>query len=288
MRPNENNVCGNSYSLLNVKLLNQCNGKCAFCIANGTKDYSTCSLEDKVKSTIVSLKKFKNCDVLGGESTLYPYFVEFVKQIRPYVRGNLGVISNGSNIDKLLSTVDYFDTITLSIHNYDLSKNFTKIDIDLDKLDQLNKAAFHTKAETVCAFMVIKSGISTFDEIKKMAEFAKKHYFKAIKLMELSTENLSTDEYIDLQQLLKPYGIHQEVASIGGCFFELPKLSEKLGIKTYVKITCAFNNCFKAKRFGIPELEYQKNYMNVVQPNGEVTDTWMYVKKGNEITGALK
>lgn len=285
MKPNKNNVCGNPYSLLNVKLLNACNGICKFCIADGTKNYSS-SYDEKLKNTIKSLKKFNNCDILGGEPTLYDKFEDFIINIRPYCKGNLGVISNGSNLDKLYKTKDLFNTITLSIHNYNMNKNFTGINVDLSKLDKLNK---DTTAETILAVMIINSGIHTFEEMKKMAEFAKKHYFKAIKFMELSTENKDTNEFIDLQDLFKNFDIHQEVASIGGCFIKnLPKLDNYFGIKTYVKLTCAFNNCFKAKKFGIPKLDYQKNYMNVVQPDGTVTDTWMYEKPGNSITGELK
>lgn len=36
LKPSKNSICGNSYNLLNIKLLNGCNGKCEFCIAAGT------------------------------------------------------------------------------------------------------------------------------------------------------------------------------------------------------------------------------------------------------------
>jgi hypothetical protein len=36
LKPSQNSICGSSYNLLNVKLLNGCNGKCEFCIAAGT------------------------------------------------------------------------------------------------------------------------------------------------------------------------------------------------------------------------------------------------------------
>ena len=45
LKPSQNSICGSSYNLLNVKLLNGCNGKCEFCIAAGTpvKKISRCT-----------------------------------------------------------------------------------------------------------------------------------------------------------------------------------------------------------------------------------------------------
>ena len=40
---------------------------------------------------------------------------------------------------------------------------------------------------------------------------------------------------------------------------------------------------FKAKSFGIPDIEYQHDYMNVIQPDCSVTDSWIYDSFDNKI-----
>ena len=70
--------------------------------------------------------------------------------------------------------------------------------------------------------------------------------------------------FIDLQDLLVEFKIHQKNATLKGCFFELPELSKYLNIKTYIKLCCPYNNIFKARDFGIPKIEYQHDYINVI------------------------
>ena len=83
LKPSQNSICGNSYNLLNIKLLNSCNGKCEFCIAAGTPFKKSADAQ-KFIGTANSMTKFSKIDVLGGEPTLYPDLVKILKGIRPY------------------------------------------------------------------------------------------------------------------------------------------------------------------------------------------------------------
>ena len=172
------------------------------------------------------------------------------------------------------------DTVTLSIHSFDYSKNSTGICINEEELRDLNKNKGNV--ETISTVVITKETVSNLEEIKDYAKKAKELGFSAIKLMELVTSNENID-FIDLQDLLIKFGIHQKNATLKGCFFELAELSEYLGIKTYIKLCCPFNNVFKAKSFGIPDIEYQHDYMNVIQPDCSVTDSWIYDSFDNKI-----
>lgn len=81
--------------------------------------------------------------------------------------------------------------------------------------------------------------VSNLEEIESYAKKAKELGFSSIKLMELVTSNENVD-FIDLQDLLIKFGIHQKNATLKGCFFELPELSKYLKIKTYIKLCCPF------------------------------------------------
>lgn len=278
LKPSKNSICGNSYNLLNIKLLNGCNGKCEFCIAAGTPVKKSTDAQ-KFIDTANSMTKFSNVDVLGGEPTLYPDLVEVLKGIRPYKK-RIGIISNGSNLKIIKECIPYLDTVTLSIHSFDYSKNSTGIVINEQELKDLNKNK--EKTEIIAAVVVTNKTVSNLKEIKFYAKKAKKLGFSAIKLMELVTSNENMD-FIDLQDLLVNFGIHQKNATLKGCFFELPELSKYLKIKTYIKLCCPFNNIFKAKSFGIPDIEYQHDYMNVIQPDCSVTDSWVYDSFDNKV-----
>ena len=278
LKPSKNSICGNSYNLLNIKLLNGCNGKCEFCIAAGTPVKKSTDAQ-KFIDTANSMTKFSNVDVLGGEPTLYPDLVEVLKGIRPYKK-RISIISNGSNLKIIKECIPYLDTVTLSIHSFDYSKNSTGIVINEQELKDLNKNK--EKTEIIAAVVVTNKTVSNLKEIKFYAKKAKKLGFSAIKLMELVTSNENMD-FIDLQDLLVNFGIHQKNATLKGCFFELPELSKYLKIKTYIKLCCPFNNIFKAKSFGIPDIEYQHDYMNVIQPDCSVTDSWVYDSFDNKV-----
>ena len=278
LKPSKNSICGNSYNLLNIKLLNGCNGKCEFCIAAGTP-FKKSTDAQKFIDTANSMTRFSNVDVLGGEPTLYPDLVEVLKGIRPYKK-RIGIISNGSNLKIIKECIPYLDTVTLSIHSFDYSKNSTGIVINEQELKDLNKNK--EKTEIIAAVVVTNKTVSNLKEIKFYAKKAKKLGFSAIKLMELVTSNENMD-FIDLQDLLVNFGINQKNATLKGCFFELPELSKYLKIKTYIKLCCPFNNIFKAKSFEIPDIEYQHDYMNVIQPDCSVTDSWVYDSFDNKV-----
>lgn len=278
LKPSSDSICGSSYNLLNIKLLNSCNGKCEFCIAAGTPFKKSADAQSFI-DTAISMTEFTKVDVLGGEPTLYPHLVEVLKGIRPYKK-DIGIISNGSNLKVIKECIPYLDTVTLSIHSFDYTKNSTGIIVDEEELKDLN--ANKGKAEIIAAVVVTNKTVSNLEEITAYAKKAKELGFSAIKLMELVTSNETVD-FIDLQDLLINFGIHQKNATLRGCFFELPELSKALEIKTYIKLCCPFNNVFKAKDFGVPTIEYQHDYMNVIQPDCTVTDSWVYDSFDNKI-----
>ena len=278
LKPCINNICGKSYNLLNIKLLNSCNGKCTFCIAAGTPNRKSADAK-KFIDIANSMKEFSKVDVLGGEPTLYPDLVEVLKGIRPYKK-EINIISNGSNLNVIKECLPYLDKITLSIHSFDYKKNATGVVIDEKALKNINKNK--GSVETIAAVVVTKDTISNLKEIKAYAKKAKKLGFSAIKLMELVTSNENID-FVNLQDLLIQFNIHQKNATLKGCLFELPELSKYLKIKTYIKLCCPYNNIFKAQNFGIPKIEYQHDYMNVIQPDCSVNDSWIYDSFDNKV-----
>ncbi|MFR0823186.1 MAG: radical SAM protein [Clostridia bacterium] len=283
LKPNKENICGRSYHLLNAKLTNDCNGRCEFCIASGTYKAPKTSLNKMIEATI-ALSQFQDVDVLGGEPTLYKDLYPFLEAIRPKKSGKITIITNGSNIDVLIKCKKFLDTIIMSIHHYDLNKNkdIVGILVNENRLKQLNREKGNT--ETILACVICKENLSTMNDIRILAKQAKEWGFDAIKLMEVVTMNEGYKGFVDLQDLLLPYGIHQKNPTLKGCLFELDELGRHLGIKTYIKLCCPFNNIYKAKDYGVPNnIEYQHDYINVIHPDGTVTDSWVYTSYENQV-----
>lgn len=244
LKPCVNNICGKSYNLLNIKLLNGCNGKCTFCIAAGTP-YRKSAEAKKFIDTANSMEKFSKVDVLGGEPTLYPDLVEVLKGIRPYKK-EINIISNGSNLEVIKECLPYLDTITLSIHSFDYNKNSTGIVIDEKVLKKINKNKGNV--ETIAAVVITKETVSNLKEIKEYAKKAKKLGFSAIKLMELVTSNENID-FIDLQDLLVEFKIHQKDTLQYGCYLEPKSLEKKFGIKIILNLTCNLKSPIKQPQY---------------------------------------
>lgn len=156
LKPSLNTICGKSHNLLNIKLLNSCNGKCSFCIAAGTPYRKSSEAEEFIK-TANSMKNFSKVDVLGGEPTLYTDLVEVLKGIRPYKK-EIGIISNGSNLKVIKQCLPYLNTVTLSIHSFDYSKNSTGIIINEKLLKELNKDK--GKVEIIATVVITKETVS--------------------------------------------------------------------------------------------------------------------------------
>lgn|SRR5574344_1386153 len=287
LKPCENNVCGKSYSLLNVKLLKECPGKCEWCIASGAR----CGVPVDWKiiaNQIIEMKDFQTVDLLGGEPSIYPHLYDITKAIRPYKKV-VRLITNGYNMKAIESVVPLMDRITFSIHHYIPSLNKTGINVDFEALKHINK--HRGKCETIMACVCERGGIDNINAMEKYIIRAAELGFSAVKFIELISTN-EDNTFVDLQDLLKDYGVHQKNPTLYGCEFILPKtcntildnVATKNNIKVYIKLTCPFASINKAKVFGIPSnIEYQKNYMNVIHPDGVVTDKWVYEDYSNKV-----
>ena len=79
----------------------------------------------------------------------------------------------------------------------------------------------------------------------------KKLGFTSIKFSEMSTDNPNDPNFIDLQELLKPYcnDVHQSDTLQYGCYLEPKSLEERFGIKTILNLTCNLKTPIKQSQF---------------------------------------
>ena len=277
LKPNKENICGRSYHLLNAKLTNDCNGRCEFCIASGTYKAPKTSLNKMIEATI-ALSQFQDVDVLGGEPTLYKYLEELVKGIAPYKK-KITITTNGSNLSCLLPIVEYLDKIIVSIMHYDKEKNKDIVGVNIENdgklIKEFSKINPQLKLRVNC--VMLKSGISTIEDMKKMATYAKQLGFNSLKFSEVTSPKLYDEEFINISYLLKDYGIHQKDTVTHGCYLEPPILEELFGIKTILNLSCILKAPTKiyktelTKEEMLEEIEPMKNVDSLIlHQNGVV------------------
>ena len=133
---NPNNPCSGKYGkCLDLKLTNECNGNCPFCIeAKGYSPQNTASAE-KLAETI-NAQDIQTVLILGGEPLLYPDIVKLLSLIRKDL--NIVLTTNGSLLtpDLASAMTPYIKGMNISIHHSTSAKHeeLTKIKFNSETL----------------------------------------------------------------------------------------------------------------------------------------------------------
>ena len=108
-----------------------------------------------------------------------------------------------------------------------------------------------------------------------MEEFAlemKKIGFTSIKFSEMSTDDPNDPNFVDLQELLKPYcnDVHQSDTLQNGCYLEPKSLKKRFGIKTILNLTCNLKTPIKQSQF--QSLNYEPMCFDsiYISPDGSI------------------
>lgn len=169
-------ISTNPHTNLYIRLTNECNANCKFCIYHGKKT------EFNLEALEFVLFELKNRDILckiqitGGEPTLEPdLLADVVKLIRKYFKNNfVGINSNGYNLDALASINSLVDNFAISRHHYsdEINMNiFNTTDVPSTKdLKEFINSFGSEKVHFSCNLM--KDFIGNITEIKQYLEFA--------------------------------------------------------------------------------------------------------------------
>ena len=120
---------------------------------------------------------------------------------------------------------------------------------ELDQIKEFHRLNPSLKLRVNC--VVNKKGIDSFDKMEKFALEMKKIGFTSIKFSEMSTDDCNDPNFVDLQNLLKPYcsDLHQGDTLQHGCYLEPESLRKRFGIKTILNLTCNLKTPIKQPQF---------------------------------------
>ena len=225
-----------------------CIGKCYFCVGRFNKPSKT-NVDEIIKSAI-KLDKYLDVLLLGGESTLFPDdLVKIIDSIAPYKR-KITVNTNGYNLKCLLPVITKLDKVIVSVMGDEKVNNeIVGVIPELDQIKEFHRLNPSLKLRVNC--VVNKKGIDSFDKMEKFALEMKKIGFTSIKFSEMSTDDCNDPNFVDLQNLLKPYcsDLHQGDTLQHGCYLEPESLRKRFGIKTILNLTCNLKTPIKQPQF---------------------------------------
>jgi hypothetical protein len=268
-RGNPNNSCMGAYgNTLNIKLTDQCNGTCPFCIEKGGKESRPKPVKDLIKA--VNTINPDSVLLLGGEPTLHPNLIPFLKGIRKKGR-EVFLTTNGERLgDKKLvaQLAKLITAVNVSVHNYDQvqHRKLTGIDLDYDAVTRaigvFRKHGVQIRINT----LLLKGHLDTAIKCSAMACLASGK-FKAdwIRFSEVQS---FPSMFVDAKDVFgtwiktdNPFvdGCEQEIAIPGG------------NIRTTVKMTCGLVNPLKKK----PSTKDEMKRATVLYPDAVVSKGWI-------------
>ena len=269
LRSKENYCMGRMGPRLCIQTTTACNGKCYFCVGRFNK--SSKSNVDKIIESAIELDKYPDVLLLGGESTLFPNdLIKIINAIAPYKK-KITVNTNGYNLKCLLPVITKLDKVIVSVMgNEKINNDIVGVTPELDKIKEFHKLNPKLKLRVNC--VVNKQGIDSFDKMEEFALEMKKLGFTSIKFSEMSTDDPNDPNFIDLQELLKPYcnDVHQNDTLQNGCYLELKSLEKRFEIKTILNLTCNLKTPIKHSQF--QSLNYEPMCFDsiYISPDGSI------------------
>ena len=182
---NPNNPCSGKYGkCLDLKLTNECNGNCPFCIeAKGYSPQNTASAE-KLAETI-NAQDIQTVLILGGEPLLYPDIVKLLSLIRKDL--NIVLTTNGSLLtpDLASAMTPYIKGMNISIHHSTSAKHeeLTKIKFNSETLYKSIHAFGANKIRINCN--LVKGYVDTRSEAEAMCGMVRRLGVTKLRFAEL-------------------------------------------------------------------------------------------------------
>lgn len=259
-----NNPCNGRYGkCLDVKITNQCNGSCAFCIEREGYSPEPAPVQDLITATM-SLPDYQTVLILGGEPFQYMHLVEYLKGIQ--AKKEIFITTNGSLLGKDIATVvaPYITAINISIHHYDEKRNadIYGMHIPYAPIEEAI-AVFRDYGVRVRINTNLVKGLFTdYDDLFEMNRFAAGLGAHEIRFAELQ---YCADGYVPASQYIP--GLPDDPFK-HGCETVVASSPD---FKTIVRQTCGLvNPCRKAPENPIccgPQTK-------VLYPNGEISNGW--------------
>jgi molybdenum cofactor biosynthesis enzyme MoaA len=260
--PATTNSCAGFYGkCLDVKLTDECNGSCAFCIEKSGRRSSK-SLPMPVLAKIANDQHCDNILILGGEPLMVPNIQEFLKN----VKGDKYITTNGSLLTEEIADQigTFLQGINISIHSDVVRENQQITGLQLN-LKQLKKSIqtlhqFAVKVRINCN--LIHGYIESSGRVDRMINFAYALGADEIRFTELQQYPALFVDAKNIWRNLHSDPFHE------GC----EEIIMTTPIKVMVRTTCGFVNPLKPKPSYCGK---SHGHTLVLYPDGIVSQGWV-------------
>jgi len=208
------NFCGGNFSdWLEVNLTPACNAKCSWCVENAGWHPKKHATWQEICEEIIRNDR-KNVILLGGEPSLHPHLKEIVRYLNNH-QFNVYITTNGSRLYGILSHMEEFAGINVSIHHYDLEKNREITGLELQQYYLHDAITNLHQTETQVRFNcnLIKNYINSKEEILRYIDWAKQMGADSVRFAELKNDD---DSFVDLAKILDyEHGLNDDPFNCG-------------------------------------------------------------------------
>jgi len=271
------NPCNGRYGkCLDVKITNECNGECAFCIEKGGYSPTATSVGELISATM-ALTDYQTVLILGGEPLMYEHLPEYLEGIQG--KKEIFLTTNGSllNAKTAARIAPYLTAINISIHHYDEDRNaevygtWVSFVAIADAIEVFHNAGVRVRINT----NLVRGLFRERADVSTMRLFARDLGADEIRFAELQ---YCADRFIQASHFFNSL---PEDPFKQGCEMVL---GEDGAIKTIIRLTCGLvNPCRK-----MPENPVCcGSQTKVLYPNGEVCDGWKTQRTRHETVGEI-
>lgn len=283
MQCNTNNCCAGRYGkCLDVKIIDDCNGKCAFCIERGANRTVPAKVGDMIISTNIMLQSgYENVLILGGEPFLYSHLVEYIYGIKA---PNIFITTNGSTIDMAIfaKIAQKLSGINFSIHHYDEVTNQrivgTRIGFNNIKNAITLLKIMNPKINVRINCNLVVGGIDSSEAAVKMIEQAINFGANEIRFAELQLPEKMNKLFVDAKNIFAGANLPDQ-PFIFGCEHVI---EDTVGIKVLVRQVCGIVNPIKPE---VIKPKGRKSATKVLYPDAKVNEGWRDVKGVDHSSG---
>ena len=249
---------------LEAYLTNRCNASCEWCFDKDAYHPLDKSNYKQFAEKILSFNQ-PNIILTGGEPTLYKDLKKLITLLNDGNK-NVYITTNGSKLDlDFIQNLVDIKGITISIHHFDLNKNYeiTKIKLDekvlidcIKKLHELNKEVRINCTATL-------GYLDTLQDIYDFIEFGKKLGVDAIRFAEVSYYD---EAFVNLSKILNNQYDLSDEPFVNGCY----KSTIINDMSVDFKLSCGALTAHRE----LPEGATSVSYKNVVYYDAESYKGW--------------
>jgi|WetSurMetagenome_2_1015567.scaffolds.fasta_scaffold14626_8 MoaA/NifB/PqqE/SkfB family radical SAM enzyme len=123
--PYKENLCSKyAEKMLSIKICNNCNMECSFCVDRGGRDGGNIDVQ-AIATEAIKREEYKTIIITGGEPFLVFYSVIALCKLLRQHKSRIVLNTNGSLLseEKVLALNGMIDELQVSVHHYDEERN---------------------------------------------------------------------------------------------------------------------------------------------------------------------